>query len=225
MKTMKVVACLAVTVIAISAQAVGINWGTSGNSFGNAYANDLVILLRGPANGAAPTATGGSPTMGISGGVFTTTGFDVLGALLLSGTGAFNGGNYVTINQTEASNWNAANHMTQYVPAGQQMGVGSYAGLPTAPNNTTILSTGTGAAGKRDYYMIVFNASQVSSATGYKMVETSNVGPSIGGSSWLMTTDPNMIAGDWQAIPEPATLALMGIGAGLVALRRRHLNG
>lgn len=73
------------------------------------------------------------------------------------------------------------------------------------------------------FYIRVFNSADIASATmylditspGYVIAATDNTGSD----SFYITTPAG--PGGWQPIPEPASLALAGLGAMAVALRRR----
>jgi len=196
---------LTASVLVFTAQAVSVNWSGGAGSTFTGYGGDMIALFR-------TTDPSSTPTLGLSGGDLTITG----GFVLLGGT--FNGGAAQTINQTEGGNWAAANHIT--VLNGASFGTGNFAGLPSATYPASVASTVSGASGKMDYYFVVFNNATVANATQYQMGSVLNVGPTLAGSSWTLTTAPAGL-GAVTPIPEPASMALFGLGAVVLGLRRR----
>jgi hypothetical protein len=80
------------------------------------------------------------------------------------------------------------------------------------------------AAGSKTFYAVIFNSSEVSTATEYLVVGKfdasvpSSGSASIGGD----ITDRTGASAGWQAVPEPTSGLLMLVGLGALALRRRR---
>ena len=85
----------------------------------------------------------------------------------------------------------------------------------------------SGPADGANVYSVIFNATNIAGATQYAVIDsvTTNVHdstPPFGELSWKYDVG-GTVQGDWQPIvvPEPASLALLGLGACAVGLRRK----
>ena len=72
-----------------------------------------------------------------------------------------------------------------------------------------------------DVFTVIFNATTIGAATQYVIVDSATFDlpdPLGGPGNYVLTS----VSGTWQAIPEPTTLALLGIGIGTAAAARRR---
>jgi hypothetical protein len=69
-------------------------------------------------------------------------------------------------------------------------------------------------------YSVIFNSSSFEAATKFAIIDDSMSIVNYGGGPSFSYDAGGVVAGDWQAIPEPATFGLMALGGGIAWLVR-----
>jgi hypothetical protein len=187
-------------VMAGSVQAAAINWSAPLNAMRDstgAVLNGAVVLLMQVANGGAAPVFGWDGNLTISGGNY-------LGQTVLNGTGFINPATAISI----TGDWNVG---TINVVGGAAYG-----------EPATVATAGFGALNGLDYYMIVFDGNAISGASTYATSVLLNRSAStISGNLGLIFTAATGASSTWTPVPEPTSFALVGLGAVVLALRRR----
>lgn len=72
------------------------------------------------------------------------------------------------------------------------------------------------------YYSRIWDATTSGAATSVASVYLETSPTPAADPEWLYPTGaPNVVAGDWAAVPEPSTVALLALGAVVVSIRRK----
>jgi len=161
-------------------------------------------------------STGALKTAGINGAmtgtalfpgfVYCFLGADNSAAKIAAAGGANTWQNFVT------AQGSAGNELSNYTKATASNGI--------AYQSTASTQTFTGGT---SFYLVIFDGSSAQSAGNY-MVTTVMIKTLGSGGSQLYafgTANGGYVPSVWSPIPEPATLALMGIGLAVVGLRRK----
>jgi len=194
--------------VSVAAQAVQINWSTLvGQGFGVGNAGNMVVLLR---DSVTANTTAGVTIAG-DGAMTLAAGLDLLGVGFLNASGDLAS---VAIVQTAAGNWTSASTLNV-------VGLANFTGTANDGDfPSTVASMNAGAAGKRDYYMLVFDDNNIDDATQMNQVKIANVGSALGSANLAIQFNQTNATG-WEAVPEPTSMALLALGVAAVGLRRR----
>lgn len=93
--------------------------------------------------------------------------------------------------------------------------------IPSPWTTTPVMPPLAATDPNNDYYIVVFNNSDYTKAdkVAYKFIN--DKASPVGANNNLSIAGTTFAAGDWQSVPEPTTLALFGLGAGVLALRSK----
>jgi hypothetical protein len=198
-----IIAVLTTVALAFSANAANFSWNTAGsvsvpgvNQLGNTLTDGYAVFIwsvdgSSIFNGGAPTVANRLP-LDASDRVLDATS-------TVAANGRMNSG-------TRTVTWGAEAYTIANPPPGVDV---------------TPLFPSVGASQQLDFYVIVYNNSDMSKATHYQVLSKLNVAGPAAASSAMAVAFGTLTQAGWQPIPEPTTMALTLIGAGALALRRR----
>lgn len=202
-KMMKYAMTLTVALMAAGAvQAAAINWSAPVAMLDSegAILNGATVLLIQVANG------GTAPVLGWDSGL-TISGGNYLGKTTLAATGKLSPTAVVSITGT----WTTGD-INVY-------GGGAF-GEPA-----TVKTAGFGNTKGLDYYMVVFDSATITVDSTYATSKLLNkYSANDTGNLTLAFSTPTGAASTWEPVPEPTSLALVGLGVVALALRRRFVK-
>ena len=195
----KLMMMAAVAVAASFASAAQIQWKNNGTAFtdadGNALSNNKILLIQVAKGGDAPTISWKDGGLTISGGNY------------LGQTALGSDGKVATTVISITGDWNDGD-------------INVYGGAAFG-QPAKVAATGSGTANYKDYYMVVFDSATITADSKFAMTSVTNKGASSATGSATLSFAGTQFT-EWANVPEPCTVALLALGMGALALRRKQ---
>lgn len=200
----KIIAIVALVLAGITAQAASFSWNTAAtgvDSSGNTLTTGSIYAVLVWSVDGSSLFNGGTPTTG------SRLPLDANDRVLDATTAISGSGTTGRISSgTRNVTWGGETYIIANPPAGV---------------DTTPLFPSVGAAQALDFYMIVYNNTDMSAATQYQILSKVDVGGPATATTGMTLAFGTVTQAGWQPIPEPTSLALLAIGAAAIGLRRK----